>query len=58
MHQNELTSNEKWIIETLRSLQPFESIQIVADKAGKVNNFIVIRSTKMILTDNQMIRVA
>lgn len=46
-----LTDNEKWIIEMLRTLKPFESIQIVADKNGKVNNFLVIRSTKVLLTD-------
>jgi len=46
-----LTDNEKWIIEMLRTLKPFESVSLVADKSGKVNNFLVVRSTKVILTD-------
>ncbi len=51
----ELTDNEKYIIETLRSLKPFENIQIIADKTGKVNNFLILRSTKVLLGDGQPI---
>lgn len=53
-----LTDNEKWIIEMLRTLKPFEQIQIVADKNGKINNFIVIRSSKILLTDLTPVYVA
>lgn len=52
---DQLTSNEKWIVETLRSLKPFETISITADKMGKINNFLVVRSQKVLLTDTQMI---
>lgn len=50
-----LTDNEKSIIELLRTLLPFESITIGTDKAGKPNNFTVLRSRKAILTDTGMI---
>lgn len=50
-----LTDNEKSIIELLRTLNPFESITIGADKSGKINNFTVIRSRKAILTDDGLI---
>lgn len=47
-----LTSNEKYIFEVLRTLNPFERVEILASKDGKVNNFIVIRSKKVLLTDD------
>lgn len=50
-----LTDNEKYIIDALRSLHPFERIEITADKLGKPNNFLIIRSTKVILTDDKAI---
>lgn len=50
-----MTDNERWILETLRTLKPFETIQITADKGGKINNFLVIRSSKVLLTDTGMI---
>jgi len=51
MQDKQLTDNEKWIIETLRTLKPFETIQITADKNGKINHFLIIRSNKVVLTD-------
>ena len=53
MQDKNLTENERWIIETLRSLKPFEMVQINADKGGKVNHFLIIRSTKTILTEDK-----
>lgn len=50
-----LTDNEQYILEVLRSLRPFEEIKITADKMGKVNNFIIIRTQKGMLTDNGLI---
>ena len=47
-----LTDNERYIIETLRSLAPFECLEITADQTGRINNFLVKRSKKVILTDN------
>jgi hypothetical protein len=58
MQDKNLTDNERWIIETLRSLKPFETIQITADKQGKINHFLVIRSSKIILTEERPIYVA
>lgn len=55
---NNLTDNEKTIIDILRSLQPFEEIIITADKAGKPNNFLIKRSRKAILTDTGIIYLA
>lgn len=53
-----LTDNEKTIVDILRSLQPFEEITVVADKAGKPNNFLIKRSRKAILTDQGIIYVS
>lgn len=57
-HIGHISENEMRIIETLRTLKPFEEIKITADKQGKVNNYFVLRSTKVILTDNEPIPVA
>lgn len=46
---SEMTANEQKIIEYLRSLKPYERIEIVADKNGKLNSFLVHRSHKEIL---------
>lgn len=52
-----LTQNEKYIIESLRSLKPFEEIKITADKQGKINNFLVLRTKKILLTDDKPIYI-
>ncbi len=52
---NELTDNEKLLIEIIRTLKPFENIVINADKGGKINNFLVVRSQKVLLTDQGII---
>lgn len=49
-----LTKNEQYILDTVRSLKPFEKIEITADKNGKIDSFIVIRTRKVILTDNNI----
>ena len=51
-----ISENEAYIIETLRSLKPFEEVRITADKQGRVNNYLVVRSCKVILTDKDMLR--
>lgn len=48
-----ISANERYILEILRSLKPFERFEVVADKQGKVNNYLVIRSSKVVLTDNE-----
>lgn len=54
----QLTANEKAIIELLRTLLPFESITIGASKDGKPNNFTVLKSRKAVLTDTGLIYLA
>ena len=53
-----ISENEKYILEALRSLKPFEELRITADKQGKVNNYLVLRSSKVMLTDKEVLRVA
>lgn len=50
-----LTLNEKYLIEAIRSLNPFERIIIEANNRGLPNNFIIIRSTQVALTDEKPI---
>lgn len=45
----ELTNNEIEIITILRSLQPFEELEIKADQKGRIDYYIVHRSYKKIL---------
>ena len=54
---NVITENEAYIIEALRSLAPFEEMRITADKQGKVNNYLIIRSAKVVLTDSDIVYV-
>lgn len=53
-----ISQNEHYILGALRSLQPFERVEIVADKQGKVNNYLVHRSSKVVLTDANLYHVA
>ncbi len=48
-----LTDNETRIINQLRSLNPFERVEIMADATGKLNNYIVIRSTKIVFSNDE-----
>jgi len=52
---NHISENEAYIIESLRSLKPYEQVIITADKQGKVNNFLMVRSSKILLTDNEVL---
>lgn len=54
---NQISENEAYILESLRGLQPFEEIRITADKQGKVNNFLVVYSRKVLLTDSDVLHV-
>lgn len=49
MIMNDLSQNETLIIQALRELKPFERIEIVKDKEGKVDSFLVHRSQKFLL---------
>jgi len=54
---NTISQNEAYILETLRTLKPFEEIRITADKQGKVNNYFIIRSSKVVLTDETVLHM-
>jgi hypothetical protein len=45
-----LSKNEELIIETLRKLNPFEQVIITADKTGKPDNYLLVKSSKILLT--------
>jgi hypothetical protein len=46
----ELTENEKQIIEFLREANPYEKIEIQKDSSGKPDYYIISKSQKIILT--------
>jgi len=50
----ELTPSERIIIQELRSLKPFERIEVSADKDGKPGVYIVTRSSRAILVVGTM----
>ena len=52
-----ISPNERYIIDIIRSLKPFERFEVVADKLGKVNNYLIIRSSKVLLTDKEPMHV-
>lgn len=52
-----MTQNEQTILNILRDLKPFERVEIVADKLGKLDQFLVHRQTKVILTDKEQMPV-
>jgi len=56
--QLHISQNELYILEIIRSLEPFERFEVVADKQGKLNNYLVIRSSKVVLTDKEPVHVA
>lgn len=45
----EISDNEYHLIEAIRSLAAYERLEIIADSTGKVDEFLVIRSRKIIL---------
>ena len=46
-----LTSNEKQIIEFLRQAKPYEKIEIMKNKDGKPDYYIIKREQKIFLSD-------
>ena len=53
-----ISSNEMIIIEALRTLKPFEQVIITADKQGKIDNYLMIKSSKIILNHREPFYVA
>lgn len=48
-----VTASERRILEAVRTLKPFERMEITADKDGTPGQYLVIRSTKVLLTDKR-----
>lgn len=51
-----LTKNEEHIIQGLRSLQPYETLSIIADETGKPDRFRVKRTTQVVLSPDSVPR--
>lgn len=47
----QLSPQEEYLINTLRSLKPFESVSITADKDGKPNRYLVKRSQQIMVSE-------
>lgn len=43
-----ISPNEMAIILELRSLRPFEKVEIMADKGGKIGTYFVTRTFKVV----------
>lgn len=54
MRHVELNPSEERIIEELRTLKPFERMEILADQSGKPGVFITTRTSKAILVVGTM----
>jgi hypothetical protein len=50
MEHVELNPSERKIIEELRTLRPYERIEIVADGQGKPETYLITRTQKTRLT--------
>jgi hypothetical protein len=48
------SKSELTIITEIRTLKPYEKITIVADANGKPGQYLVIRSSKGVLSDGNM----
>ncbi len=47
----ELSTQESYIVEKIRSLRPFESLVIEADKEGRAGRFVVRSSQVIMVTE-------
>ena len=54
----EYSPQEQYLIDLLRSLKPYERVEITADKEGKPNRFLVIRSQKIIVSEIKIEAIA
>lgn len=50
MEHLEVSSSEKQIIQELRTLRPYERLEITADGQGKPETYLITRTTKARLT--------
>lgn len=44
-----LTLQEQYIIEVLREARPHESILIVKDQLGRIDNYLITRTQKVVV---------
>lgn len=49
----DITENEKKIVEMLRNLKPYESVTIMADAQGRLDSYLLTRSSKVLLIVNK-----
>lgn len=54
---NKYTDNEEEIIGAVRSLRPYEQVIITADKTGKPDSYLVVRSSKVLLQEGRVLAV-
>jgi len=45
----QLTIQEECLIKMVRDIRPFEIIQVSKDKSGKVNEYFVVRTQKILV---------
>ncbi len=57
MEYYEITPAEKQMVEAVRTLKPFERMEIVADNMGKLDTFLITRTAKMIFSSNLVIPI-
>lgn len=49
----EISQQEQKILEILRTLIPFEEIRIVKDRGGRPDDFFVVRTQKVVITQEK-----
>lgn len=54
---NELTQNEKTIIEFLREAKPYEKIEIMKNPDGKPDYYIITRTQKLVFTNKNLTEI-
>lgn len=46
---NDLTPNERDIIEIVRDLRPYEEVKIVKDASGRIDHYFIVRTQKVVM---------
>lgn len=46
-----ITPQEQYILDILKSLKPYERLEVTADKDGKPNRFLIHRSQKIMVSE-------
>ena len=53
----QITPGERKLLEIIKSLKPFERVEVTADKDGKVDTFFVHRQSKVIISGFAIVAV-